>query len=379
MSSGPSRTLGAALVVLSAFGFAMSSIIVRLSADAGLGTLVITFYVGLVRFSVCALFVLARGDVQRRVLCGGQPRDFVALCVFRQASGASSILCAFGAFAKIPIGNATVLMFTSPVWTTALAFFCLGEPVTRTGQIAAVFVCVGVALVARASASGEGESGAADLLPGAAVGASVALVGTILSLCASLCDAAFLVATRAIGPRQDPVTLTMWMGFFIVATTGPLCVATSVPLVPESLSRSALLLLFAGGNVSLLGNVFLNMGLEQLEAAPVNVLGALQVPIAYVFQVAVMQQPASSSAAFGALVIVVCALLVTLAKAEPSLAAQGDAFADDAESEHPLLSAIGQRHDSPPSYQQHAAPLTGVQLQARSAWPIATLEAKHME
>lgn len=367
-SAALARSIGAALVVLSAFGFALSSIIVRSAADAGLGTPTITFYVGLVRFSMCALFTLSRGDVRRRALCGGQGWDFVALCVFRQALGAVSILCAFGAFAKIPIGNATVLLFTSPVWTTAMAFFWLREPVTRTGQVAAVFVCLGVALVARSSAGGEDQSAAAAAAAKASAGTSAAVIGTVLALGASFSDAAFLVATRAIGPRQDSVTLTMWMGFSIAITTGPLCLLMSLPLSPYGISRTTLLFLFVGGNVSLLANVFLNMGLEKLEAAPANVLGALQVPIAYVFQMVVMHQPASPSAAFGALVIVVCALLVTLAKAEqPAL--QTDVVHSDAESDvHPLLGGIGSRRDSP---YQHTV------VHPRSSWPGAVVE--HIE
>ena len=359
------RSVGALLVVLSALGFAMSSIIVRSAADAGLATLAITFYVGLVRFAMCLLFVLLRGDVRKRALCAGHGWDFVALCVFRQALGAVSILGAFAAFAKIPIGNATVLLFTSPVWTTAMAFCWLGEPITRTGQIAAVFVCAGVALVAHASASGDGDGVAPD---GVAVDATAAVVGTALALVASLSDAAFLVATRAIGPRQGSVPLTMWMGFSISASTGPLCVLMGIPIAPGSVASRTLLILFAGGIASLLANVALNCGLEKLEAAPANVLGALQVPIAYVLQLAIMHQAATPSATFGAAVIVVCALLVTLAKGEPAPSLASAAPGDVEGDAQPLL---GARRDSP----HHAT--GGVAVQSRPAWPAAALE--HME
>jgi drug/metabolite transporter (DMT)-like permease len=118
-------------------GFAIASMIVRRAADSGLATFAITLYVGLVRFIICALIVLARGNVRERALCIAEGWEFLALCTLRQALGVVSIVGAFGAFSRIPIGDATVLLFTSPVWTTAMARVWLGEPTTRTGQVRA--------------------------------------------------------------------------------------------------------------------------------------------------------------------------------------------------------------------------------------------------
>ncbi|KAJ1626831.1 hypothetical protein T492DRAFT_1030020 [Pavlovales sp. CCMP2436] len=337
------RARGAALIIASALGFAVSSMIVRRAADDGLDTCAITFYVGCVRFVLCLLVVLARGDLRNKALCGGQGWAFLALCTVRQGIGAFSILAAFVAFARIPIGNATVLLFTSPVWTTCLAFCCLGERVTRTGQVAAVLVCLGVALVAHTSASGDATQAATEAVAAnggarASKGATTAVVGTVFALLASVSDACFYVATRAIGNRQDSVTLTMWMGFSIITTVGPLCMLVGVPLGSEHVERGTMLSLAAGGTASLLANVFFNLGLERLEAAPANVLGALQVPIGFVIQV-LLGQPCSPVAVLGATVIVVCALAVTLTKPEPAAAAARED--GDAEDAFPLLGRAG--------------------------------------
>jgi drug/metabolite transporter (DMT)-like permease len=340
-AAGANRSIGAALVTASSIGFAASSIIVRAASDSGLSTFAITFYVGCVRFILCALVVLARGEVSARALCAGQGYDFVLLCIFRQALGALSIVGAFGAFARIPIGNATVLLFTSPVWTIAMARVCLGEAVTRTGQLSAVFVILGVALVARASASvdeaAKATQNAAAPLVGEAAGTAAGLVGTACALVASVSDAMFIVATRAIDNRQDSVTLTMWMGFSIVATMAPICAVSGVELTPANVSSTTIIALVASGFISLLSNVWLNMGLEKLEAAPANVLGALQVPIAYLLQLTLMRQPATLSAGLGALIIVVCALLVTLTKAEPPPERWDEQQQDEPSDAQPLL------------------------------------------
>jgi drug/metabolite transporter (DMT)-like permease len=183
-------------------------------------------------------------------------------------------------------------------------------------QFAAFFVCGGVALVARASSSPHESDG---------IGLGAGLIGTVCALVASVSDAAFLVATRAIGRRQDAVTLTMWMGFAIVLVMAPLCLAAGVAMVPARAAdvASTVSTLLCGGVISLLSNVFLNMGLERLEAAPANVLAALQVPAAYFLQVALFAEPASPAAALGAGIIVTCALAVTLAQADASASPSG--------------------------------------------------------
>ena len=78
------------------------------------------------------------------------PREFLFVAC-RGLFGCAAMAAMFFAFGKIPLGDATALVFTSPVWTAILGYFLLGEGWTIYDSVAVVLSCVGITLITRPS------------------------------------------------------------------------------------------------------------------------------------------------------------------------------------------------------------------------------------
>lgn len=78
------------------------------------------------------------------------PKEFFFVAS-RGLFGCAAMAAMFFAFGKIPLGDATALVFTSPVWTAILGYFILGEGWTIYDSVAVVLSCVGITLITRPS------------------------------------------------------------------------------------------------------------------------------------------------------------------------------------------------------------------------------------
>jgi drug/metabolite transporter (DMT)-like permease len=67
--------------------------------------------------------------------------------VLRGAFGGAAVLCFFLGIAHLPVGIATLLNYTAPVFTAVYAALFLGESITRTTLGALALTTVGVAMV----------------------------------------------------------------------------------------------------------------------------------------------------------------------------------------------------------------------------------------
>jgi drug/metabolite transporter (DMT)-like permease len=72
--------------------------------------------------------------------------------LLRGAYGGAAVLCYFLAIAHLPVGVATLLNYTAPVFTALYAALFLGEPVKRATIGALVLTTAGVALVIKGTA-----------------------------------------------------------------------------------------------------------------------------------------------------------------------------------------------------------------------------------
>jgi S-adenosylmethionine uptake transporter len=130
-----------ALLVVAALLFAAMALVAKgaVATLPGPEVAFVRFVIGLFACGVAALF--------------SRPRlaNWVGL-VLRGVFGGSAVLLYFLAIAHLPVGVATLLNYTAPVFTAIFATVFLGEPLGR-GTIAALAVTtVGVAMVIRAIA-----------------------------------------------------------------------------------------------------------------------------------------------------------------------------------------------------------------------------------
>ncbi len=76
----------------------------------------------------------------------GQRKD---LLVFRGMAGTGALICFFLALARLPLAEATVLMYTAPVFTAVLAAVFLRERLSMSAASGLLLSLAGVALVAQ--------------------------------------------------------------------------------------------------------------------------------------------------------------------------------------------------------------------------------------
>jgi len=174
------------------------------------------------------------------------------LLLARALVGFFALTFYFEAIARIPLGNAVVLLYINPVVAGILAALFLGE-VFRRGQIVASLVCLaGVALVARPS-------------PGAP------LAGSLFGLSCGLLSGTAYTMVRALNRRgEDPLRIVL--SFPLVSLPLSLMVGAGAFVMPHG---SEWLWILALGVTTQAGQVCLTLGLRHEEAARAAQVGFL--------------------------------------------------------------------------------------------------------
>jgi drug/metabolite transporter (DMT)-like permease len=129
-------SLPAIALVAAAIVFALMALATKLAAARLPGTQVafIRFVIGL---AACAI---------ARLRVPMHARNKLGL-LMRGAYGGAAVLCYFIGIQHLPVGIATLLNYTAPVFTAIYAALFLGEAITRGTLVALGLTSVGVALV----------------------------------------------------------------------------------------------------------------------------------------------------------------------------------------------------------------------------------------
>ena len=91
------RWLGVPCVIGAAFLFSIHGCTVRISMEAGITTLQLSFFVGLVRTSLSLLITPFYRRWWNTIFCAGQGKSFIALVFARNAIGCLALMCIFNA------------------------------------------------------------------------------------------------------------------------------------------------------------------------------------------------------------------------------------------------------------------------------------------
>ena len=163
---------GVACILLSAFGFALMAMFVRLADGCGgepLPAIQKAFFRNLVAAGIAAWFFWGRPARQRKEgrLPGGV-REWSDL-LLRAVFGTCGIFANFYAISHIPVGDAIALNKTAPFFTLLLSWFLLGERMTMRQALCVVGAFLGAMLVVK---------------PGSQVFTVAALIGLSSGFCA---------------------------------------------------------------------------------------------------------------------------------------------------------------------------------------------------
>ena len=287
--SASEHAQGVAYMLLSVAGYSVMGVCVKL-VSSELPTMEIVF----VR---SAFMMVVTGALAVRA---GAPLLGVArgTLVARAVGGAIALSLYYFALARLPLGDATTVFYTAPVWTALTAAVLLGEPLRPVVAIGAALSLAGVVLVARPS------------FFGALGGAHLDGLGLAAVVAASLLSGLAYTLVRKLRSTDHPYTIVLYLSVF--GTLGALPFA----FAPQSRawawpSASAAVFLLGLGVGTQVAQVALTQGLHRLEAGRASAIGYVQVVLAFGWGVALFGETPGALALVGAALIVVSTLVVT--------------------------------------------------------------------
>ena len=226
---------------------------------------------------------------------------------------ACGILFVFIALDKIPVGEVTVLFFTSPIMTVVLGLIFLKQKCSMVDAFCAVFNFVGIIVMTQPSFLFEKQEPSSHEMCKLLIGHSNVLnmpgtrhymIGVVYSLLGSLCFAAFYILTQHCSKNTD-VMLTL----FYVGIVGTL-MAISISIG----SRKFLLfgnnwkiwmLLFFVGLLSFVHMLFVAEALLLEDAGPCAVIRNADSIYAFILQYVLIKVKPGVNTLTGGVIVVI--------------------------------------------------------------------------
>lgn len=234
------------------------------------------------------------------------PRDKRIYLVLRGFIGSNAMILLFYAVQQMPLADATVIMFSNPVFTSLLAWIFLKERCTIWDCVFTVFTLTGVVLIARPPfIFGENPRGIEGNYTNHIKGTIAAFAGAI--------GAAFtFVVLRKIG-KSVHYYLSVWyyavIGFIECIITVSVLGEWKLPFCGRD--RWLLMLIAVLG---IAGQTFLTKALQIEKAGPVALMRTVDVVLAFIFQFIFFNRAPTLWSLGGALCVVASTSGVALRK-----------------------------------------------------------------
>ncbi|XP_061612185.1 solute carrier family 35 member G1 [Phyllopteryx taeniolatus] len=234
------------------------------------------------------------------------PRDKRLYLMLRGFLGSNAMILLFYAVQQMPLADATVIMFSNPVFTSLLAWVFLKERCTIWDCIFTVFTLTGVILIARPPfLFGEHIQGIEGNYANHIKGTIAAFAGAIGAACT-------MVVLRKIG-KSVHYYLSVWyyavIGFIECVITVSILGEWKIPACGQD--RWMLMLIAVLG---IAGQTFLTKALQVEKAGPVALTRTVDVVLAFFFQFIFLGRAPSWWSLGGALCIVLSTSGVALRK-----------------------------------------------------------------
>ncbi|XP_050755093.1 solute carrier family 35 member G1 [Gymnogyps californianus] len=261
--------LGLFYTVLSAFLFSVASLFLKKIED------VHSVEVSAFRCVFQMAFVLPGLIYYKTGFLG--PKGKRIFLFFRGFLGSSAMILLYYAFQVMPLADATVITFSSPVFTSLLAWIFLKEKYSIWDLLFTLFAITGVVLIAR---------------PPFLFGSNVTgiegsytdhLKGTIAAITSTVSAASTFVILRKVG-KSVHYFLSIWY-YAVIGLIG--CVIALFVMnewrLPYCGKDRVLLILI--GLLGLGGQIFLTKALQIEKAGPVAIMKTMDVVFAFILQI----------------------------------------------------------------------------------------------
>ncbi|XP_073541366.1 solute carrier family 35 member G1 isoform X1 [Phyllobates terribilis] len=280
--------LGILYTVVSAFLFSSSALLVKLVDDMH------SVQISAIR-CVFQMFLVLPGLIYFKLGFLG-PKDQRIFLFLRGLLGSSAMILLYYAVQSMPLADATVIMFSSPAFTSIFACIFLKEKCSIWDILFMLFTLVGVILIARPpflfgsnSDDFEGDY-------------SSHMKGTIAAVAGAIGASLTIVVLRKMG-KSVHYFLSIWYYAIIGLIESVIAVsALGVWRLPYC-GADRWLLVFIGV-LGLGGQAFLVKALQIEKAGPVSVMRCMDVVFAFIFQAIFFHQTPTWLTIGGALCVV---------------------------------------------------------------------------
>jgi drug/metabolite transporter (DMT)-like permease len=213
------------------------------------------------------------------------------LLIGRGLVGTLALACFYYALTELPLGDATAIQYTNPVWTALVAAVFLGEGVHRRDLVGACLGVVGVVLVSQPTFVFGGTS-----LP--PLGLAAACVASVVSAFA-------YTAVRALRTTDHPLVIVAWFPLVAIPFVAPVA---AMQWKPPTTSEW---LVLAGIGVSTqVAQVMMTEGIHRMPAGKATSVGYIQIVVAFAVGLLIFDESPSPWSVVGS-VLIIGATLIT--------------------------------------------------------------------
>jgi len=277
-----------------------------------------TFEILFIRSLIQLLFIIAFMVYGKVSVYGKSLRNLIVLSVMGIAEVAAIVFVYF-ALERIPVGDATVIQFTAPVFTVAFSFLCLRKGCGILDTVCGIISFGGVIVLARPTILFSHKSAKthvpshiahAPSKVAAKPGDAKYLEGIGYAILAAVCLSLFFILNKMTGKKLD-VTLTIFYPSVFGVIISPIFIAVThkswFVWTPETWG-----LIIVVGFVSFVGLMFMAESLQLEDAGPAILVRNLDVVYAFLLQYALLKIKPDLMSFVGAGIVLAATSLIAL-------------------------------------------------------------------
>ncbi|XP_023024453.2 solute carrier family 35 member G1 [Leptinotarsa decemlineata] len=289
--------LGLLLATLSSLFFSLCSVIVKWMTDINPMALAAYRYLGVLLPAIP--IVIYR---EEKVF----PKGKRIMLLMRSFTGTAALMLSFYAFRHMPLADASVIVFSVPVFTGIFARMFLNEPCGLFNIFSVVLTLIGVVFITRPpilfgdTVNSLGETGQRPEMWGAVAAFSATLFG-----------ANAYVLLRALKGIHFSVIMTNFGAFALIQCVLVTSIIGALCLPSCGMDRY---LIIALALFSFLGQILLTLALQMEQAGPVAIARSSDIVFAFIWQVLFFNEIPNKFSIGGAILVMSSVLLTGLRK-----------------------------------------------------------------